>query len=38
MDTGKESQPIELPIPVVAPEEAPVEAPAAPLPEKVPAP
>ena len=37
MDTGKESEPVELPIPVVAPQEAPAGAPTRPEPEKVPA-
>ncbi len=35
MDTGKESAPVELPIPVVAPAEGePAEVPASPEPEK----
>lgn len=38
MDTGKESPPVMLPIPVVAPPvEAPAEAPVTPQPERVPA-
>lgn len=38
MDTGRESKPVELPVPVVAPaEETPAETPATPEPGRVPA-